>query len=344
MSFEVKPDAYKTKLGNPTAKNVLALIADQVNADGLGWPSMEYIADRTEVNLRTVLRMVQVFAAIGLLTKTRATRFGKSIPALQMNMEMLGTDLRDRFAAAYEIAQKKKRCAGEVGQCAPAECRSDSEETAVADVAETVPDVAATLKSVAATVPPHPHIGGPVIDPLQTLPPEVPQGGTVGESSDDLTFTPEQQAHLDKLEGGKREFYAEYYRSENEQKAREAAEVARKLRDTAAEIERLQREMPTVDAARDWVMRECGWVVMGRGRGVEYVIELAIRQDGREACRPASEMVKAWKKFKANHACMRFPYGPLKFIQLGLWRDERSWPWDNEKVRREAEACAGRLS
>jgi hypothetical protein len=344
MSLELKPDAYKTKLGNPTAKNVLALIADQVNNEGLGWPSMEYIADRTEVNLRTVLRMVQVFAAIGLLTKTRMLRYGKEIPALQVNMALLGTDLREQFAAAYETAQKKKRCTGDESQPVSVECRRDSEPAAASDVAATGKGVAATSKSVAATIPPHPHKGGPLTDPLLTHPPS-PQGGTVGgDCEPDPDFNEEQQAHLDRLSGGQREHWERYYRSENEREQRERLEAARRLREMAAEIAELQRAMPTVAAARDWVMRECGWVITGRGKGVEYVIELAIRQDGREPYRPASEMARSWKKFKAHHADMRFSYGPLKFIQLGLWHDERAWPWNQDKMRLESEASAGRVS
>jgi len=137
MSFEVKPDAYKTKLGNPTAKNVLALIADQVNVDGLGWPSVEYIADRTEVNLRTVLRMIQVFTEIRLIKKTRTERFGKTVPALQVNLARLGTDLRAEFATAYAKAQSKG------GDGAPGECRRDTVES----VAETAEGVAETQKT-----------------------------------------------------------------------------------------------------------------------------------------------------------------------------------------------------
>ena len=69
MSVDVTPLAYKTKLGNPTAKSVLVLLSDCANDEGYGWPSVERIAEKTEIAARTVMRILQVFVDIGLIEK-----------------------------------------------------------------------------------------------------------------------------------------------------------------------------------------------------------------------------------------------------------------------------------
>jgi pyocin large subunit-like protein len=69
MSHKITPGAYKTKLGNATAKSILAMLGNVVNADGFGWPSVRYIAKGVEVNPRTVQRIIQVFVDIGLIER-----------------------------------------------------------------------------------------------------------------------------------------------------------------------------------------------------------------------------------------------------------------------------------
>ena len=158
----IKP-AYQTRLGNPTAKNVLVLLTHEVNSRGYGWPSVEYIANYTEVSTRTVLRIIQVFAAIGLLAKVKSPHDGF---AVQIDLHKLGQNLTGDFQRAYAVAQ------GKPVEVDSGECRSDSGVVAtVESVAETQNDVAETQNSVAETVPPHPHKGGPVTDPLLTQPP-----------------------------------------------------------------------------------------------------------------------------------------------------------------------------
>lgn len=162
MAIEIETRAWKTRLGNSTAKNVLARLANHVNADGVGWPSLGHIADCTEVNIRTVMRIVQVFRVMGLLTKIDRGR--RAVPAWRVNLGMLNRDLSREFAEAYALAQGK---AGGSPQC-----RSDSDQP----VAETLFSVAETEFGVAATVPPHPLKGGTVKEPSRNLP-RSPQRG-----------------------------------------------------------------------------------------------------------------------------------------------------------------------
>jgi DNA-binding Lrp family transcriptional regulator len=169
MANELQVLAWRTKLGNSTAKNVLAFVCDSANgSDGCCFPSDGYIAQMTEISERTVARMIEVFEEIGLIKRFKIKRNGKTIRALEVAIPRLGTDLHAEFEEAYARAQ------GKAG-FGPRICRSDSEN----DVAATQNSVAATEKDVAATVPPHPHKGGTVSEPPlnQTLNPKPKPAG-----------------------------------------------------------------------------------------------------------------------------------------------------------------------
>jgi len=71
---------------------VLRFLAFVANDEVYGWPSNEYIAKNLEINVRTVRRVLQVFGAIGLIT--RVDRGPHRVRGLQLNMSMLGGELR----------------------------------------------------------------------------------------------------------------------------------------------------------------------------------------------------------------------------------------------------------
>lgn len=266
MSHEVTPIAYKTRLGNLPAKSVLALLADKVNDDGYGWPSLEYIADRTEINLRTVMRVVQVFEAIGLIVKV--DRGPKRCFGMQLVMEKLGADLRVEFRSAYAAAQSKPGTA-------KLRCRRDSESP----VSETLFDVAETVAGVAETFPPYPLIGGTAKEP------------------------PRNQTPPDPL---------------------------------ASEGERSKR----IDAALDQVRNGTGIV----NRRVLKRLRLVIageEEKGEPPPTAALAMIAAWNRFNQLKQLMRYPYGPVKFFELGIWRNEDRWPWNEELLRERAQASVG---
>ena len=48
---------------------LLVLLADQVNGEGFGWPSMDFIVRLTEQNARTVRRVIQIFIRLELVMK-----------------------------------------------------------------------------------------------------------------------------------------------------------------------------------------------------------------------------------------------------------------------------------
>jgi hypothetical protein len=161
VSWENLKDAYRTRLGNLTAKSVLVLIVDEANAEGLAFVGLDRVASLTEINKRTTLRIVQVFGEIDLVNRTEASLRGRVLPAFQVNLAKLGLDLAADFSRAYVDAQRK---------LSSTKCLSDMS----AGVAATLADVAATCTSVAATLPPHPLLGGPLLFPLKSPHPQTP--------------------------------------------------------------------------------------------------------------------------------------------------------------------------
>lgn len=154
--------AYRTRLGNLTAKSVLALIVDEANAEGLGFSGIDRIVTLTEVKLRTVQRVVQVLTEIDLVSRTEAELKGKVRPAFQVNLARLGLDLRAEFAAALAKASRK--------------CLRDTSTR----VSGTRKNVSATRQSVSETQPPNPLIGGPFLAPCSAPTPIAPSAEGAG--------------------------------------------------------------------------------------------------------------------------------------------------------------------
>jgi hypothetical protein len=155
--------AYETRFGNLTAKSILVLIADQANADGQAHPSIDFIVRSTEVCKRTVLRVIQIFGELGLVT--RFDRGENHTPGLQLNPALLGTDLREQYARALNAVLGKK-CLRDTMEMVSETLEPVSETQT--SVSETQTNVSETQTSVSETFPPHPHIGGPVSVPLLT--------------------------------------------------------------------------------------------------------------------------------------------------------------------------------
>ncbi|MDR3741616.1 MAG: hypothetical protein P4L40_21565 [Terracidiphilus sp.] len=177
MSWENVKDAYRTRLGNPAAKEVLALVVDEANAEGLAFVGLDRVVYLTEVKKRTVQRVLQVFEVIGLVSRTEAMLKGRVLPAFQVDLVKLGSDLRQPYAEAYSVAQKKpfgKRRSDAAGSVA---ATRGSVAATRGSVAATRGSVAATRGSVAATQPPHPHKGVSPFLPFVSPTPQPPQAG-----------------------------------------------------------------------------------------------------------------------------------------------------------------------
>jgi len=160
MSHEWMRPAWETQLGNLPAKTLLVLIADQMNGEGFGWPSADFIVRKTEINERTVRRIMQVFIKIELVTKV--DRGPKRTPGIQLNLELLGTDLRARYAEHFRAARGETAGRGKAIRD-PEETVSRTAETA----SRTTETVSRTAETVSRTAPPHPLKGRPLKDSLE---------------------------------------------------------------------------------------------------------------------------------------------------------------------------------
>jgi Helix-turn-helix domain len=174
MSYQIQNAAYLTRLGNLPAKFVLQIICDHAGPDGFGWPSIERIAFRTEIKRRTVQRVFQVFAAIGLI-ELRDRGPGTVTPGIQVNLERLGSDLTEEYAFHWRAAQGKRpgaRCPRvRVARCVSGELFAATTQ----NVSETPENVSQTPENVSQTFSPNPYIGrsvstGPVGEPSPARP------------------------------------------------------------------------------------------------------------------------------------------------------------------------------
>jgi cell division septum initiation protein DivIVA len=177
--------------------------------------------------------------------------------------------------------------------------------------------------------------------------PQPPQAGECDfDVPDDLPFTEEQLAHLAKHanDASWTSQWEGYYREANQADAREAAKAAEEQHAEMERLARLKAELATVSAAADWVMRQCGFVKSRRRRGVEPVIEGVLAQElaaGKPLWEIAPKMAKAWESYQRNGEFLRVQYGPVKFFELGIWRDSRGWTWNEEKLERQRGASVG---
>jgi DNA-binding transcriptional regulator YhcF (GntR family) len=314
-------------LGNLTAKSVLALIADVVNDDGYGWPSVAKIAVKTEVHVRTVMRVLQVFVDIGLIAKVDRGK-GKNF-GIQVAMDKLGMDLREDFAAAYTAAQRKATTDTKTVETSKSKCRRDS-DSSVAEtseyVAETLFSVAETLFSVAETLPPDPHSGGTVSEPLMNLSPLPPQAG-----ADELT--PWQLERVATHTGSDRKMWEAFYREQN----KKDAEIALEGQAKAKRLEELKQILPDEPSAVKWAMDECGFAGDERRRGVRGAIAAVIAMEherGRPPWDVAPALVAAWRDYDRIGDLLAVQYGAVKFFRLGVWARRNSWRIDEKKRER----------
>lgn len=149
MSWEHLKDAYRTRLDNIPAKAVLAVIVGEAtiaSADGMAaLLSAERIATMSEVKERTVRRVVQCFSVLGLARRVEIEFRGRLCDAVEVNLNLLGADLREDFRRAYGAARSS--CGNgprDIGSAVPG----------------TVFLVPRTAQTVPGTKPPNPLIGG----------------------------------------------------------------------------------------------------------------------------------------------------------------------------------------
>lgn len=153
-----------------------------------------------------------------------------------------------------------------------------------------------------------------------------------------------QLAHIESLHpGADRRLWEEFYREQN----RKASAIAPK-REEAQRADALKEKLCDMPAARDWVMRQCGFVRRERRGprigGIGPVIEAVLQQEldkEQPLWNTAPKMAESWKKFKRNGEFIDVHWGPVKFFELGIWSDERGWAWNQQKLDSLAGASVG---
>ena len=349
MSNQLYRPAYATRLGNLTAKSVLVLLCDQANDEGLGWPSIASIVKGTEINRRTVCRILEVFSAMELVERKEAEindRYGRrKVQAIQVDTAKLGLDLTEVFAAAYAASQGKVAVPGRAGRWCLRDGESvsetDSDQSLRPDDRSQRPEVGLRDREpVSETDPPHPLIGRPLTDPV--LDPPLTRCARELETP---AMDEGQAAHVVELLARGRNadaaVWEKHYREQNLQKAVAASHASAKQ---AAEEEALRAEYPSLETALARVRKRCGFAWGGAGDELGPVLCEVFRDQeemGKPVWRTAGQMVAMWELQRAQGSKLRARYGPLKFFRDGHWLDPSGWHWDNEVLKQLGETTAG---
>jgi hypothetical protein len=122
-----------------------------------------------------------------------------------------------------------------------------------------------------------------------------------------------------------------YYREENQRVAEQQWKEAEK----AKRFDGLKRELCSLQAATEWVMRGCGFEDDGRKRGVWKAICDVLRSRSARGCPlwdVAPAMVAAWLDYQRIGAMLATQYGAVKFFRMGIWEKRSGWRIDAKKA------------
>jgi len=318
MSSANYSSAWRTKLGNHPAKDVLMKLVDEANVDGLGWASQQLVAEHTELSLRTVRRVIQVFEAMGLLRRCKArNQYGRIVNAFQLSVKMLGRDLRPEFDRRYRLAQ------GSISERAATEKTSAYSESVLQTsaqagslraeiVSETGQAASQTPETVLQTESPNPFNRVPVSDPLLTPPPVIPLSGGMCDELEPFDFDSEERAHLERCPGEERAGWEEFYRSQKVERA-----AAEKRRSAA------QTDFPTRAAAIERIMRNCSFQRGLRRNDLPEILGQVLDAEmtrGEPVWVTAPLLVFAWEAQRMRKDPRVVKYGAVKFFRDGQWK------------------------
>lgn len=292
-------------------KLVAMVLADshQDRARRFTFPSVDTIAEEARCDRRSCQRFLAALERKGVIRRLRPSNQGAGMHTFYFFPALDEIPEGWQDAALFEFAHEKGRAAkGRVkgrqkgGTTPPLHNSTRAREVTVTETTE------------ANTTPPTPSHGE----------------GDVANSE----FTPEQLAHLATVgDSAQRWKWEQAYREENQRSAGERAQQAANM----AEEARLEQAMPTTEAARAWVMRECDFVEDGRRRGLGEIVQAAIElqaQRGEPAWKAARAIANGWKDYQAQGALIAPRSGPVKFIKTGMWRSRKSWSWNQAAMQR----------
>lgn len=82
MSLRYLVAAFAAQVGNPSRKLVLLKLADNANDSGVCWPSLQYVAEQTELSRDSVKRHIKDLEAAGMIKITRRSEDGVNLPSV----------------------------------------------------------------------------------------------------------------------------------------------------------------------------------------------------------------------------------------------------------------------
>lgn len=88
------------------------------------------------------------------------------------------------------------------------------------------------------------------------------------------------------------------------------------------------------------VMLACGFA--DRRLGLALVSAMVLGEREGESCEAIAErMIAGWQSYLEADEFLRFKWGPRKFFLQGHWRDDRGWPWDQQRLADDRRARVG---
>lgn len=320
MSFQLLSNVHFKIIGNSTDKFVLHCLAFYADdTGGKCFPSLQTIATYTDNSPRTVERSLKRLETLGLINIIRRRRGRPGAEEVSKTHYQINVDKINGKCRNFNAVEK----------AAPI-TRERSKNDKMSD------NLSNNYDKLSET--PAPLIGVTANEQSNNPPLTPPSGGSVFEPEPLVQeFTAEQQAYVESKPEAERDKWAALYREENAAVWRKEQEAMR----AALEDAQLRAQIPTVEAATHAVLRHTRQLVHGRRRGKELYVELAIRSDHRPPHQVMRDMCRSWDKFVANLPLMKYQIGFIKFINNGLWSDERQWPWDRERMHLQAAASVG---
>ena len=108
--------ALQQKVGGPSAKAVLLILANRANHKGRCWPGIDGIAEQTELSRRSVIMQIKKLADLGLLCIEHRGGEGEG---RKSNVYILHLAPKCKSCTLGQCANDVGQCANDVGQCAP---------------------------------------------------------------------------------------------------------------------------------------------------------------------------------------------------------------------------------
>jgi hypothetical protein len=350
MGFEVGPQ-------DMAQHSMMIALADNADDEGVGWPGDDYLAQKSRMSVRNLVRVreqLELDGWIAVSRRARVMRDGKLVNGnlYQMNMPRLET------AAALARKARQEAKEAKISRRDTVSC-GNAKRTANATTSEKRHDMvsceAATCHPeqghMTNTLPPHDmtladvvlnqadafyNRNRTIIEP--NTPPKSPASGgpVVSIAGEEVHFS----------DGGVvmgPEFL------ECALLGNEAARDSEKAESIREALSRGVQDGTKCAAQIVWqvtrVMRECGWTQDARlERAIGDALELFCSTERCDAAKAADLAIENVKAFIRDRGLMRHGCNWTTFFKKAYWRDSRIWPYDGsalKELRAQAKSAVG---